>query len=159
MGDRTLQVLEWASKRGGCRQRLSASSQLRKYQQELELGRQLREASQFGDKVRVEELLVQIPKACPDHDGGPDTVAFTRRVLNDTTLHDDHTALWHAVASGHYEIATYLLHAGASPDIGQDNVQTQAAREVAKLQLQQVGVREKRHWKGVIALMERAGKM
>jgi hypothetical protein len=131
--------------RGGIRQRMARNLEYEQVKHKAKLAEQLRDAAQHGSKRLVKEILDEISAQ-----------GFIQaQVLNRRTVHDDHSALWHAVAAGNYEIAALLLSAGASPHVEQSPEQQLTAFQLAQKQVDRVPTREKKHWKAIVTQMER----
>lgn len=143
--DQDLEILEWACKRGGIRQRMKAYDNLQALRVRQDQERQLREAAQIGSKTLVQNILGDLQKRAGDGSPGVDMCS----------LHDGHTALWHAIAGGHYDAAKALLAAGASPHFRMSSIHAKSPFEMAKAHLETVHARDKNHWKAVLAMMQR----
>merc|ERR1712192_77524 len=139
--DHSLAIAEWLTKRGGKHQRLKANEFVEVLKAKLDQEHQLRAAAQSGNKALLLHILTQM-----------ENVGSGKRV-DTTDLHDGHTALWHAVAAGHYEVAECLLAAGASPHVRPAPIQLQTPFDLAKAQLEKADAREKNHWKSILASM------
>jgi hypothetical protein len=147
--DEELEHKKNMAKRGGICQRMARSEEYEKYKEYykdcMKFGDLLRDAARHGSKKLVKEVL----------DEAAAEGLSQAQVINSHTFHDNHSALWHAVAAGNHEIAKWLVSAGGSPHVEQHPMQSLTAYQLAQKQVDHVPAKHKKHWKEIVSQMDR----